>query len=222
MGVIVPPLEYLQGLKELCEKYGSVLIFDEVMTGFRVAAGGVQERMGVTPHLTCLGKVVGGGMPLAAYGGRRDIMECIAPTGPVYQAGTLSGNPIATAAGRATLELLKQDPGVYQRIEAQSQKLEKGLKELAERHSIPACSNRLGSMMTMFFQEGPVVDYSSAKASDTARYGDFFRGMLAQGIYLAPSQFEAAFVGSAHGDEEIEQTLAAADTVLGRLNESTR
>ena len=161
-------------------------------------------------------------MPLAAYGGRRDIMECIAPTGPVYQAGTLSGNPIATAAGCATLELIKKDPGLYQRLEAQSKKLERGLCELAGRHSIPVCSNRIGSMMTLFFQEGPVVDYSSAKAADTARYGDFFRGMLAQGVYLAPSQFEAAFVGATHGDEEIEQTLAAADKVLGRLNENTR
>lgn len=222
MGVINPGIDYLQGLRDLCTKHGAVLIFDEVMTGFRVAAGGVQERLGIQPDLTCLGKVVGGGMPLAAYGGKAEIMDCIAPTGPVYQAGTLSGNPIATAAGRATLEILKQDPGVYQRIEAQSQKLESGLKELAAKHGVVSCSNRVGSMMTMFFQEGPVTDYTSAKRSDTSMYGEFFRGMLSEGIYLAPSQFEATFVGSAHGDEEIEQTLAAADSALARLKENTR
>ncbi len=222
MGVILPRDGYLQGLKDLCEKYGAVLIFDEVMTGFRVALGGVQERTGITPHLTCLGKIVGGGMPLAAYGGRRDIMECIAPAGPVYQAGTLSGNPIATAAGRATLELLKKDPQLYSRLEAQSAKLHEGLDALASKHEVKTCSNRAGSMMTMFFQDGPVVDYATAKASDTELYGRFFQGMLEQGVYLAPSQFEAAFVGSAHGDEEIELTLAAADKVLSRLKESAR
>ena len=222
MGVIVPSVGYLKGLRELCDKYGSVLIFDEVMTGFRVAAGGVQERLGVEAHITCLGKVVGGGMPLAAYGGKREIMECIAPTGPVYQAGTLSGNPIATAAGRATLELLKSDPQVYQRIEERSASLETGLGELARKHGLKICSNRMGSMMTLFFQEGPVTDYASAKASNTEYYAEFFRGMLAEGIYLAPSQFEAAFVGSMHGDEEIEKTLAAADIALAGLKENTR
>lgn len=222
MGVVPPVEGYLQGLKDLCVKYGAVLIFDEVMTGFRVAMGGAQERMGVTPDLTCLGKIVGGGMPLAAYGGRRDIMECIAPTGPVYQAGTLSGNPIATTAGRATLELLKKDPQVYQRIELQSAKLHAGLDALAAKHGVTTCSNRVGSMMTMFFQSGPVIDYTTAKASQTDLYGDFFRGMLAEGVYLAPSQFEAAFVGSEHRDQEIEQTLAAADRVLSLLRESVR
>jgi glutamate-1-semialdehyde 2,1-aminomutase len=217
MGVINPGVEYLQGLKALCAKHDSVLIFDEVMTGFRVAPGGVQARMGVLPDLTCLGKIVGGGMPLAAYGGRTDIMECIAPTGPVYQAGTLSGNPIATAAGRATLQVLKKDPQVYDRLEIRSQQLQDGLKSLADKHGVPTCSNRVGSMMTMFFQEGPVVDYNTAKASDTTKYGEFFRGMLSEGIYLAPSQFEAAFVGSAHGDQEIERTLAAADKALAKL-----
>ena len=217
MGVINPGVEYLQGLRELCSKHGSVLIFDEVMTGFRVALGGVQELLGVMPDLTCLGKIVGGGMPLAAYGGKAEIMECIAPTGPVYQAGTLSGNPIATAAGRATLEILKDDPGVYDRIEKRSKVLQDGLSDLAKKHGVPACSNRVGSMMTMFFQKGPVVDYASAKASDTTMYGEFFRGMLSEGIYLAPSQFEAAFIGSAHGDHEIDQTLAAADKALAGL-----
>ena len=143
MGVINPGVEYLQGLRELCSKHGSVLIFDEVMTGFRVALGGVQELFGVMPDLTCLGKIVGGGMPLAAYGGKAEIMECIAPTGPVYQAGTLSGNPIATAAGRATLEILKDDPGVYDRIEKRSKVLQDGLSDLARKHGVPACSNRI-------------------------------------------------------------------------------
>lgn len=217
MGVVPPQPGYLEKMRELCSKHGSVLIFDEVMTGFRVARGGAQERMGITPDLTCLGKIVGGGMPLAAYGGRTDIMDCVAPLGPVYQAGTLSGNPIATAAGRATLQLIKEQPDLYERLEKRSAKLQEGLRRLAEEAGVVSCSERVGSMMTMFFQPGPVVDYETAKASDTARYGDFFRGMLQQGIYLAPSQFEAAFVGSAHGNEEIEQTLAAAQKVLSTI-----
>lgn len=217
MGVIVPSTEYLQGLRDLCTKHGAVLIFDEVMTGFRVAAGGVQERVGILPDLTCLGKIVGGGMPLACYGGKKEIMECVAPTGPVYQAGTLSGNPIATAAGRATLEIIKGNPGLYDQIEKRSEQLHLGLGKLAEKHGVVACSNRMGSMMTLFFQEGPVVDYNTAKASNTDMYGEFFRGMLTEGIYLAPSQFEAAFIGSAHGEQEIEQTLAAADKAFAKL-----
>jgi len=222
MGVIVPEAEYLQGLRDVCTKHDAVLIFDEVMTGFRVALGGVQGRMGITPDLTCLGKIVGGGMPLAAYGGRADIMDCVAPTGPVYQAGTLSGNPIATAAGRATLEIIKRSPDLYTLLEERSIRLQRELGALASKHGIETCSNRLGSMMTMFFQKGPVVDYDTAMASDTSLYGEFFRGMLAEGVYLAPSQFEAAFVGSAHGDQEIEQTLIAADKVFAGLNESMR
>ncbi len=217
MGVIVPSTEYLQGLRDLCTKHGAVLIFDEVMTGFRVAAGGVQARVGIMPDLTCLGKIVGGGMPLACYGGKKEIMECVAPTGPVYQAGTLSGNPIATAAGRATLEIIKRTPQLYDQIEKRSEQLHLGLEKLADRHGVVACSNRMGSMMTLFFQEGPVVDYDTAKASNTDMYGEFFRGMLTEGIYLAPSQFEAAFIGSAHGEQEIEQTLAAADKAFAKL-----
>ena len=217
MGVIVPSTEYLQGLRDLCTKHGAVLIFDEVMTGFRVAAGGVQARVGIMPDLTCLGKIVGGGMPLACYGGKKEIMECVAPTGPVYQAGTLSGNPIATAAGRATLEIIKRTPQLYDQIEERSEQLHLGLEKLAEKHGVVACSNRMGSMMTLFFQEGPVVDYNTAKASNTDMYGEFFRGMLTEGIYLAPSQFEAAFIGSAHGEQEIEQTLAAADKAFAKL-----
>ena len=217
MGVIPPKPGYLEGLREICSKHGSVLIFDEVMTGFRVARGGVQERFKVTPDLTCLGKIVGGGMPLAAYGGRRDIMDCVAPLGAVYQAGTLSGNPIATAAGRATLELIKEDSGLYERLESQSAKLETGLGELAEKHGIKVCSQRVGAMMTLFFQSGPVWDYGSAKNSDSEMYGKYFQGMLGEGIYLAPSQFEAAFVGTTHQDQDIQRTLEAADTVFASL-----
>lgn len=217
MGVVAPQPGYLERMRELCTRHGAVLIFDEVMTGFRVARGGAQELMGITPDLTCLGKIVGGGMPLAAYGGRSEIMECVAPLGPVYQAGTLAGNPVATAAGRATLELIKRQPDLYERLEVQSAKLQDGLRRITQETGIPTCSARIGSMMTMFFQPGPVFDYQTAKNSNTERYGEFFRGMLQQGIYLAPSQFEAAFVGTAHGDEEIEQTLTAAQKVLSRI-----
>lgn len=222
MGVVPPREGYLQSLREITKKHGSVLIFDEVMTGFRVAAGGVQELYNVQPDLTCLGKIVGGGMPLAAYGGRLDIMNSIAPLGPVYQAGTLSGNPVATAAGCATLKLIKNDPTLYERLETAASALQSGLTELTQKHGFTTHSQRVGSMMTLFFQAGPVVDYTTAKASDTQRYGEFFRGMLQEGIYLAPSQFEAAFLGTAHGDEEVKSTLAAADKVLSRLNEDTR
>ncbi len=219
MGVVPPLPGYLEKMRELCTKHGSVLIFDEVMTGFRVARGGAQQRFGIVPDLTCLGKIVGGGMPLAAYGGRSEIMECVAPLGPVYQAGTLAGNPVATAAGRATLQLIKDQPDLYDRLERQSSKLQSGLAKLTQQFGLVTCSERVGSMMTMFFQAGPVVDYDSAKKSDTGRYGEFFRGMLQQGIYLAPSQFEAAFVGSEHGDAEIEQTLEAAQKVLSTIGE---
>ena len=222
MGVVPPRPGYLQKMRDLCGKHGAVLIFDEVMTGFRVARAGAQERFGVTPDLTCLGKIVGGGMPLAAYGGREDIMGCVAPNGPVYQAGTLSGNPVATAAGRATLEQIKAMPDLYERLERQAARLQDGLGAIARRAGITVCSERVGSMMTMFFQAGPVTNYTTAKNSDTRLYGDFFRGMLQEGIYLAPSQFEAAFVGSAHGDGEIEETLAAAERVLSGLGKDTR
>ncbi len=222
MGVIPPLPGYLEKLRELTTKNQSVLIFDEVMTGFRVAQGGVQELYGIMPDLTCLGKIVGGGMPLAAYGGRTEIMNHIAPLGPVYQAGTLAGNPIASAAGRMTLELIKGQPDLYKNLEAQSAKLQSGLAQIAEKHGVTTCSERVGSMMTLFFQAGPVVDYTTAKNCHTDHYGEYFRGMLREGIYLAPSQFEAAFVGSTHGDEEIEETLAAADRVLSRFHENTR
>jgi glutamate-1-semialdehyde 2,1-aminomutase len=222
MGVVPPRPGYLAKLRELTAKHGALLIFDEVMTGFRVARGGAHELYGVTPDLTCLGKIVGGGMPLAAYGGRADIMNHVAPSGPVYQAGTLAGNPVATAAGRATLEQILSMPDLYERLERQAARLQRGLDAICARAGLATISQRVGSMMTLFFQAGPVVDYATAKNSDTERYGEFFRGMLQEGIYLAPSQFEAAFVGSAHGDGEIEETLAAAERVLPGLGKDTR
>jgi glutamate-1-semialdehyde 2,1-aminomutase len=217
MGCVAPAPGYLEGLKELCTAAGAVLIFDEVMTGFRVALGGAQARYCIRPDLTCLGKIVGGGMPLAAYGGRADIMEHIAPKGPVYQAGTLSGNPLAVAAGMRLVELLLADPGVYDRLEATSTRIADGLAEIMRKASIPVVKNQVGSMFTLFFTSGPVTDYTTAKGSDTARFAKFFRGLLDHGIYLPPSQFEAAFVSAAHGDAEIDKTLQAARAVAATL-----
>lgn len=222
MGVVTPASGYLERLRELTEQYGSVLIFDEVMTGFRVACGGAQERFNVKPDLTCLGKIVGGGMPLAAYGGREEIMSCVAPLGSVYQAGTLSGNPIATVAGRATLELIQSEPDLYLHLEDKSSYLQSGLESIAAKEGLEVTIGRVGSMMTMFFSSAKVTDYSGAKKSNTALYGDFFRGMLEEGIYLAPSQFEAAFVGAAHKQEVLEETLAAARIVLSKLDKNAR
>jgi glutamate-1-semialdehyde 2,1-aminomutase len=206
----IPPAEgYLARLRELCTKEGVVLIFDEVMTGFRVARGGAQALYGVRPDLTTLGKIVGGGLPAAVFGGRAEIMAKIAPVGPVYQAGTLSGNPLAVAAGRAALGMLKQ-PGLYEQLEEVSARVGDGLVAAARAAGLPVVANRVGSMMTMFFTSEPVTDYASAKKSDTARYGRFFRGMLERGVYLAPSQFEAAFVSLVHGEADIARTLEAA------------
>ncbi|OPX86819.1 MAG: Glutamate-1-semialdehyde 2,1-aminomutase [Pelotomaculum sp. PtaB.Bin104] len=209
MGVVLPAAGFLAGLRQLTEEYESLLIFDEVMTGFRVAYGGAQELYGVTPDLTCFGKIIGGGLPVGAYGGRQQIMEQVAPAGPVYQAGTLSGNPLAVTAGIATLKLLQQ-PGVYQRLEERSAKLAGWLWEAAGEAGVEVQLNRAGSMSCVFFAPQPVVDYSSACSADPARYAAFFKAMLEQGIYLAPSQFEAAFVSLAHGEQEIERTAEAA------------
>lgn len=209
MGVVPPAPGFLEGLRNLTARYGSLLIFDEVITGFRLAYGGAQELYGVAPDLTCLGKVIGGGLPVGAYGGRREIMEQVAPSGPVYQAGTLSGNPLAVSAGIATLEVLKQ-PGVYGRLEQTAAALEDALKQAAREAGAEVCFNRAGSMLCAFFTGEEVKDYASACTSDTARYAAFFRSMLEQGVYLAPSQFEAAFVSLAHGKEEIERTAEAA------------
>ena len=216
MGVVPPAPGFLEGLRALCTRHGAIFILDEVITGFRVAWGGMQARTGITPDLTCLGKIVGGGLPVGAYGGRRDLMEQIAPLGPVYQAGTLSGNPLAMAAGRATLELL-QAPGTYERLEALGQRLEAGLGEAAARAGVPFTSNRVGSMVTGFFTDQPVHDYTSAKTADTRRYARYFHAMLERGVYVAPSQFEAAFVSLAHTPEEIDQTIEAAREALASV-----
>jgi glutamate-1-semialdehyde 2,1-aminomutase len=203
MGCVPPRPGFLENLRDLTERHGALLIFDEVMTGFRVAFGGAQQRYRIRPDLTTLGKVIGGGLPVGAYGGRKDIMSMVAPAGPVYQAGTLSGNPLAVAAGLAMLRHLKAHPEVYDQLEARAA----GLCAAA-----PAgvTVNRVGSMFTFFFTEQPVTDYESAKSSDTERFSRFFRAMLERGIYLAPSQFEAAFVSAAHTEEDVRRTAAAA------------
>jgi glutamate-1-semialdehyde 2,1-aminomutase len=209
MGVVPPEDGFLQHLRALTREHGALLIFDEVITGFRVALGGAQAVSRVTPDLTCLGKIVGGGLPVGAYGGRREIMELIAPLGPVYQAGTLSGNPLAMAAGIATLRLLSE-PGVYQRLETLSARLADGLAAAARDAGVPYTANRVGSMLTGFFCPGPVYDYTTAKRADTHRYASYFQAMLERGVYLAPSQFEAGFVSLAHTEADIDATIDAA------------
>jgi glutamate-1-semialdehyde 2,1-aminomutase len=209
MGTVAPGPGYLEALREMTRSSGTVLIFDEVMTGFRLALGGAQQLFGIRPDMTCLGKIMGGGLPAAAYGGRADIMATVAPDGPVYQAGTLSGNPLAMAAGAKVLELLTQ-PRLYETLEARSARLEDGLKRAASDSGTTVTVNRVGSMITVFFCAGPVTDYASAKRSDTKRFGRFFHAMLARGVYLPPAQFEAAFVSLAHGEREIDDTIAAA------------
>jgi glutamate-1-semialdehyde 2,1-aminomutase len=214
MGVIPPAPGFLETLREETERAGSVLIFDEVITGFRVAWSGAQGRYGVTPDLTCLGKIVGGGMPLAAFGGRRDLMERLAPVGPVYQAGTLSGNPVSVAAGRATLETLRTTPGAYERLEALGELAERVLREAIGGAELPACVNRVGSMLTLFLGIDAVRDSGSARRADTARFARFFHGMLEGGVYLPPSQFEAMFVSLAHTEADMERLGHAARSAL--------
>ena len=209
MGMVAPKPGFLAALRELTSRSGSVLVFDEVMTGFRLAPGGAQPLYGLRPDMTCLGKIMGGGLPAAAYGGRAEIMATVAPEGPVYQAGTLSGNPLAMAAGAASLDLLAR-PGSYEALEAASARLEEGLQRAAHDAGAVVTINRVGSMLTVFFCAGPVTDYASAKRSDTQRFARFFHAMLARGVYLPPAQFEAAFVSLAHGAAEIDETLAAA------------
>jgi glutamate-1-semialdehyde 2,1-aminomutase len=209
MGVVPPEPGWLQAVRGLTKRHGVVLILDEVMTGFRVQPGGAQVRFGVTPDLSCFGKVIGGGLPVGAYGGRADLMDRIAPSGPVYQAGTLSGSPLAMRAGIETLDILAE-PGTYERLEAVSSRLEAGLRAAAADAGVPAVVNRVGSMLTAFFTPGPVVDYRTAAQSDTKRYARYFHAMLERGIYLAPSQFEAAFVSTAHDEALVDRTVAAA------------
>ena len=209
MGVIPPRPDFLPGLRRLTREYGSLLIFDEVMTGFRVAYGGAQELFGVTPDLTCLGKVIGGGLPVGAYGGRKEIMEQVAPLGPVYQAGTLAGNPLAVTAGIATLQLLNQ-PGVYETLETKAAALAAGLAAAAAETGVAVRFNRVASMLCAFFTSTAVTDYASARTADPKRFAAYFKAMLEQGIYLAPSQFEAAFVSTAHSEADLAATTAAA------------
>jgi glutamate-1-semialdehyde 2,1-aminomutase len=216
MGVVPPIDGFLQGLRDITKQYGSLLIFDEVMTGFRVHKHCAQGLYGITPDLTCLGKVIGGGLPVGAYGGRRDIMEMVAPAGPIYQAGTLSGNPLAMAAGYTTLKLLDQ-PGVYEELERKSARLEEGFARNAAEAGIPSTINRVGSMLCPFFTEQQVVDYETAKTSNTAMFNAYFAHMLDLGFSVAPSQFEGMFVSTAHSDEDIEATIEAHRQALKQL-----
>ncbi|MFD2369902.1 glutamate-1-semialdehyde 2,1-aminomutase [Brevibacillus sp. GCM10020057] len=208
MGVVPPLPGFLQGLREITQQYGTLLIFDEVMTGFRVARGGAQELYGITPDLTTMGKVIGGGLPVGAYGGKREIMLQIAPAGPIYQAGTLSGNPLAMAAGLTTLEELKK-PGVYERLEKLSARLAEGLADNAAKLGIPHTLNRVGSMVCLFFTDTPVINYETAKTSDLERFSAYFSHLLDDGIMIPPSQFEGMFVSLAHTEDDIERTIEA-------------
>jgi len=213
MGVVPPQPGFLEHLRAMTREQGSLLIFDEIITGFRIALGGAQERFRVTPDLTCLGKIVGGGLPVGAYGGRREIMEQISPVGPVYQAGTLSGNPLAMTAGVSTLRLLGE-PGVYDHLERLAARLVDGLGSAAQAAGVAYTANRVGSMFTGFFSDATVTDYASAKRANTRRYARFFHAMLERGVYLAPSQFEAGFVSLAHTDADIDATLTAAEAAF--------
>jgi glutamate-1-semialdehyde 2,1-aminomutase len=210
MGCVPPVAGFLEALRDITAKHGALLIFDEVMTGFRLALGGAQERFGIRPDLTTLGKIVGGGMPLAAYGGRADIMSKIAPIGPIYQAGTLSGNPMAVSAGIAMLRYLKSHPEVYEIVEDRAAQLTANVPD-------GITVNRVGSMFTFFFTPGPVTDWESAKRADTGRFRQFFHWMLDRGVYLAPSQFEAGFVSTAHSPEDISRTLETARQFFATL-----
>ncbi len=221
MGCVPPVDGFLQGLRDLTTQYGAVLIFDEVMTGFRVAHGGAQALYGINPDMTCLGKIVGGGLPAAAYGGKREILELVSPSGPVYQAGTLSGNPLAMAAGIVQLDLLKQ-PGVYERLESLTATLCEGIGSAARDAGVGIYQTRVGSMFTTFFTPTTVVDETTAKTSDTAAFAVFFRSLLEQGVYTAPSQFEAGFVSLAHSDADIARTVAAAQIAMRQVAEYQR
>jgi glutamate-1-semialdehyde 2,1-aminomutase len=216
MGCVPPAEGYLEGLREVTAEYGSLLIFDEVMTGFRLARGGAQERLDVTPDLTTLGKVIGGGLPVGAYGGRREMMDLVAPSGPVYQAGTLSGNPLAMAAGLATLRR-SGEPGFYDRLEELGERWRRGMIEAASTGDVPFTINQVGSMVSLFFTGGrPVTDFASAAASDTEAFKDFFWHMISRGVYLAPSQYEAGFISAAHTEEDLERTFGAAGEWFAR------
>lgn len=216
MGLVPPAEGFLEGLREVTKEHGALLIFDEVISGFRASYGGAQKVFDVMPDLTCLGKIIGGGLPVGAYGGRREIMEHVAPVGPVYQAGTLSGNPVAMAAGIAALTELAK-PGVYEMVEGKAKKLADGLRAAAEKAGVKVAVNHSASLLTVFFTEQPVDNYAAAMSSDTAKFKVFFQSMLNQGIYLPPSQFECWFVSLAHSDEDLAKTLAAAETAFAAV-----
>ncbi len=224
MGVVAPQPGFLAGLRDLTRTHGALLIFDEVITGFRVARGGAQSIYNIQPDLTCLGKIIGGGLPVGAYGGRRDVMQYIAPLGPVYQAGTLSGNPLAMAAGIATLDAIADTRSfdsaqdAYAQLDARGAQLECGLSDAARAAEIPVAINRVGSLLTAFFTNRAVTDYATAKMSDTKRYAQFFQGMLERGVYLAPSQFEAAFISLAHTEVDLARTIECAADVFRRMS----
>ena len=211
MGIVVPDIEFLKLLRELTHKYGAILIFDEVITGFRVAYNGAQGYYGITPDISVFGKIIGGGMPVGAYGGRKDIMSKISPSGPVYQAGTLSGNPVAMAAGIKTLEILRDNPDIYKNLDIKGAQLENAFKSTAQKYNIPLTVNRVGSLLSAFFTPEKVINFESAVTSDKERFSKYFAAMLEEGIYLAPSQFEAMFVSAAHSEADIDKTVAAID-----------
>ena len=218
MGCVPAADDYLVGLRLITERERSVLIFDEVMTGFRVAFGGAQELYNIKPDLTTMGKIIGGGLPVGAYGGPKEIMDLVAPLGPMYQAGTLSGNPLAMAAGCAMLKQLRDRKGeIYPRLEKLSGELAEGVSAAAKEAGVPLCHNRVGSMFTWFFQDGPVTDWDSASKSNTEAFGKFFRSMLDSGVYLPPSQYEAAFLGATHSEEDVQRTIAAAKQAFGTM-----
>jgi glutamate-1-semialdehyde 2,1-aminomutase len=221
MGVVPPKEGYLQGLRDLCDTHGAVLIFDEVITGFRLSPGGAQQLYGVLPDMTCLGKIIGGGLPVGAYGGKREIMEQMAPTGKVYQAGTLSGNPLAMNAGLATLQLLS-DEGFYEELEEKADYLVKGLSEAAALAGVPVSTNRVGSMGCGFFSSEPVHDFQGAMKASSEAYAVFFQEMLKRGVYMAPSQFEAFFISAAHEKTDLDLTIEAAGEALRRVKEQWR
>jgi len=216
MGCVPPSETFLNDLRELCSQNNALLIFDEVMTGFRLAPGGAQERYNVIPDLTALGKIIGGGMPVGAFGGKREIMELLAPAGPVYQAGTLSGNPITMASGYATLSFIKNNPDIYEKLEQKGSDIEDGITTIIKKKGYPLSANRVGSMFTLFFTPKEVTDFATASSSDTEKFAVYFGSMLEQGIYIAPSQFEAGFISTAHTDNDIEKTVSAAEVALGK------
>jgi glutamate-1-semialdehyde 2,1-aminomutase len=217
MGLVLPKPGYLHALREFCTRHGSVLIFDEVMTGFRVGRGGAQAREGVTPDLTTLGKIIGGGLPAAAFGGKCEIMALLAPDGPVYQAGTLSGNPVAMAAGAATLGIVAQDPSLYERLEERTRRLAEGLRASMDRHGVPSFANHAGAMFSVFFTKGAVNDLRDAQRSDRELFAKYFDATIDRGIYFAPSPFEANFLSSAHTQADIDRTIEASDAALDEL-----